>query len=210
MKKPLLTEAQIQRFQQLAGIKPLYEQEAGEEDLPLNNVKKEVDNATDKIENNIDEITNEVTEDNKESVVEKLTPLYNQVVADLKEMDNTKEKKEKLQNSLLLSWKAIGGLSVTPFILKLLGIGPSDVTQVVDVWTNIWGKEKSRSYDITDTAFMEGFLILAALMAIYKVYLYIGKAYTPGEKDIEEQGGVDVFNLDDIDDIIFKAINASI
>ena len=36
--KKLLSEAQLKRFQQLAGIKPLYEIEAGEGDLPLNPV----------------------------------------------------------------------------------------------------------------------------------------------------------------------------
>ena len=137
-----------------------------------------------------------------------MKPLYDQVTQDLKEMDNTKEKKEKLNGSLLLSWKMIGALSATPFVLKLLGIGPNDVTTVVDTWTNIWGKEKSRSYDVTDTAFMEGFLILAALMAVYKIYLYASKAYVPSEKDLQEQ--TEVFSLDDIDEIIFDAIEASI
>ena len=40
MKKPLLTEAQIQRFQQLAGIKPLYEQDSDQPELPLDGIKK--------------------------------------------------------------------------------------------------------------------------------------------------------------------------
>ena len=168
-------------------------------------LKKKVDNATDKIEDNIDEIKDEVTED--PSTLKKLEPYFEQIKDDLKDMQNTKEKKEKLQNSLLLSWKAISALSATPFVLKLLGIGPGTVVnqiETVSTWFGL-GPEKivDRSYEVT--AFMEGFLVLAALMSIFKVYLYLSKVNAPSDKDLKEQA--EILDLDDIDDMIFKAMN---
>ena len=205
MKKPLLTEAQIQRFQQLAGIKPLYEQEedgqgAGEEDLSLNQIKNSVDGATDSIEDNIENIEANTDDKDDTSIAGKLKPLYDQVVTDLKEMDNTKEKKEKLQQSVLLSWKVIGTLSATPFILKLAGIGPEVVTQVTSQsW--IWGETTKA---VSSTGLMSGFLVVAALMAVFKFYLYVSKAYVD-----EQEGGIDAFMLDDVDDLIANAIDAA-
>ncbi len=194
-RKTLLKE----RFQQLAGIKPLYEEEAGEKDLPLNKIKNSVDSATDKVEDNIDDIEAKTNDKDDTSIAAKLKPLYNQVVNDLKEMDDTKEKKEKLQQSVLLSWKVIGTLSATPFILKLAGIGPEVVTQITNQsW--LWG-ETTKS--VTSTGLMSGFLVVAALMAVFKFYLYVSKAY------VDEQEGGDEFMLDDVDDLIANAIDAA-
>ena len=195
-RKTLLKE----RFQQLAGIKPLYEEEAGEKDLPLNKIKNSVDSATDKVEDNIDDIEAKTNDKDDTSIAAKLNPLYNQVVNDLKEMDDTKEKKEKLQQSVLLSWKVIGTLSATPFILKLAGIGPEVVTQITNQsW--LWG-ETTKS--VTSTGLMSGFLVVAALMAVFKFYLYVSKAYVD-----EQEGGIDAFMLDDVDDLIANAIDAA-
>ena len=114
-------------------------------------------------------------------------------------MDDTKEKKEKLQQSVLLSWKVIGTLSATPFILKLAGIGPEVVTQITNQsW--LWG-ETTKS--VTSTGLMSGFLVVAALMAVFKFYLYVSKAY------VDEQEGGDEFMLDDVDDLIANAIDAA-
>ena len=167
--------------------------------MPLNKIKNSVDSATDKVEDNIDDIEAKTNDKDDTSIAAKLKPLYNQVVNDLKEMDDTKEKKEKLQQSVLLSWKVIGTLSATPFILKLAGIGPEVVTQITNQsW--LWG-ETTKS--VTSTGLMSGFLVVAALMAVFKFYLYVSKAY------VDEQEGGDEFMLDDVDDLIANAIDAA-
>ena len=209
----LLTE----RLQQLAGIKPLYEIEADEGNLPLNDIKKEVDDATDKIEDNLESIEQEITEDpNKlQKLVQKLKPYFEQVKQDLTSLQDTKEKKEKLQNSMLLSWKSIGTLSAAPYILKLLGIGP-DKTETIITNPKLWGLIKGKEKLITSTEFMEGFLVVAGLMAVFKVYLYFSKVNAPSDNvqgtGVDSEGNpvqeqMESFSLDDIDNMIFSALD---